>query len=173
MWLQFFSRIILWPLSILLGPFRIFTKIRGGDYRNFVFISGVEEKLNHSTAKKAWSSRNHPLLSISLDLLLFSLLQRSNSSRSTVQLFLAPTLCPILSSYAVPQPWLKYKELDHQSLIGLLVHSCTQPNTPAFCLFLSIIKFPTMHSCSTRRGGAPWLHPSYQAYKSFNIEQLC
>jgi hypothetical protein len=73
---------------------------------------------------------------ISLYLLLFPLLQRTISSRSTVQLFLAQTLCPILRSYAVPQPWLKYKELD-QSFIGLLVHSCTQPNTLAFCLFLS------------------------------------
>ncbi len=122
-----------------MGPFRIFTKIRGGDYRNFVLITGVEEKPNHSTAKKAWSSINHSLLSFSIDLLLllFSLLQRTISSRSTVQLFLALMLCPILSSYAVPQPWLKYKELDHQSFIGLLVHSCTQPTTPAFCLFLS------------------------------------
>jgi hypothetical protein len=103
---DFHSRIS-FPLALENLIEAIFTKIRGDifrDYRNFVFITGVEEKPNHSTAKKAWSSINHSLLSISLDLLLFSLLQRSNSCRSTVQLFLAPTLCSILSSYVVPQP---------------------------------------------------------------------
>jgi len=33
-----------WPLSILLGPYRIFTKIRA-DIRNFVFIAGVNDTL--------------------------------------------------------------------------------------------------------------------------------